>query len=129
MAGCAALSGAALACLFVVCASIPGGWRDQDPQSSPKYKNLAHYAVAQRVEGLDNYDTVLDLTKVETQVVAGVNYRLTFTIAGSSCKIGEVEYTEESCPPTTTEAKATCTAVVYERPWENVRTLTSFDCV
>ncbi|KAH9374992.1 hypothetical protein HPB48_019411 [Haemaphysalis longicornis] len=68
MAGCAALSGAALACLLVVCGSIPGGWRDQDPQSSPKYKKLAHFAVSQHVEGLENYDTVLDLIKVETQV-------------------------------------------------------------
>ncbi|XP_077550917.1 mialostatin-like [Haemaphysalis longicornis] len=128
MAGCVALSGSALACLLVVCASV-GGWGDQDPQSSPMYKSLAHFAVAQRVEGLDNYDTVLDLTRVETQLVAGWNYRLTFTIAGSSCKIGEVEYTEERCPPTTTEAKATCTAVVYERPWENILRLTSLDCV
>lgn len=128
MARCTALLAAALAALFVVCTSIPGGWKDQDPNGRPKYKELAHYAVVQRVEGLDNYDTVLELTKVETQIVAGVNYRLTFTIAASSCKIGEVEYTEERCPPTTAEAKATCTAVVYERPWENVRSLTSLDC-
>nr|QJI54849.1 cystatin protein [Haemaphysalis flava] len=128
MARSVALSVVALAGLVVAGASMPGGWTNKDPQSSPKYKELAHYAVAQRVEGLENYDTVLELTKVETQVVAGINYRLTFTIAGSSCKIGEVEYSEERCPPTSTEAKATCTAVVYERPWQHVQTLTSFNC-
>uniref|UniRef100_A0A023G8F8 Putative cystatin n=1 Tax=Amblyomma triste TaxID=251400 RepID=A0A023G8F8_AMBTT len=120
---------AVLAVLIVACgASIPGGWSTKDPQSSPKYKELAHYAVAQRVEGLENYDTVLELTKVETQVVAGLNYRLTFTIAGSECKIGEIEYSEERCPPKDNVVKATCTAVVYERPWQNIRSLTSFNC-
>uniref|UniRef100_G3MRH4 Cystatin domain-containing protein n=1 Tax=Amblyomma maculatum TaxID=34609 RepID=G3MRH4_AMBMU len=120
---------AVLAVLIVACgASIPGGWSTKDPQSSPKYKELAHYAVSQRVEGLENYDTVLELTKVETQVVAGLNYRLTFTIAGSECKIAEIEYSEERCPPKDNVGKATCTAVVYERPWQNIRSLTSFNC-
>uniref|UniRef100_A0A0C9R562 Putative tick cistatins 1 n=1 Tax=Amblyomma americanum TaxID=6943 RepID=A0A0C9R562_AMBAM len=115
-------------CIAACVASIPGGWSAQEPQSSPKYKELAHYAVAQRIEGLENYDTVLELTRVETQIVAGVNYRLTFTIAGSECKIGEIEYSEERCPPKENVAKATCTAVVYEKPWQNLRSVTSFTC-
>ncbi|XP_065297613.2 cystatin-2-like [Dermacentor albipictus] len=117
-----------LTALFAVTLAIPGGWTTKQPSSSPKYKELAHFAVAQRIEGLQKYDTVLELTKVETQVVAGINYRITFTIAGSDCTIGEVEYNAERCPPKDNQAKATCTAVVYERPWEHVRTLTSLNC-
>ncbi|KAK8781643.1 hypothetical protein V5799_017015, partial [Amblyomma americanum] len=83
----------------VYVAALPGGWTTRDPESSPKYKQLAHYAVARHVDGLQNYDTVLELTKVETQVVAGVKYRLTFTTAATECKIGEIEYSEERCPP------------------------------
>uniref|UniRef100_A0A023FSZ0 Putative cystatin n=1 Tax=Amblyomma cajennense TaxID=34607 RepID=A0A023FSZ0_AMBCJ len=118
-----------LAIVGVVCvAALPGGWTTRDPESSPKYKQLAHYAVAQHIDGLQNYDTVLELTKVETQVVAGVKYRLTFTTAATDCIIGEVEYSEERCPPTENVTKETCTAVVYEKAWENCRTLVSIDC-
>ncbi|XP_077523617.1 cystatin-2-like isoform X2 [Amblyomma americanum] len=118
-----------LAICGVAClAAVPGRWTSKDPESSPKYRELAHYAVSQRVEGQVNYNTVLDITKVETQVVAGVNYRLTFTIAASDCKIGEVDYSKERCPPKTNVPKATCTAVVYEKPWENFRSLSSLTC-
>nr|AIY34386.1 cystatin 2c [Rhipicephalus microplus] len=114
--------------LIAVSLAIPGGWSTKEPSSSPKYKELAHFVVAQRVDGLQKYDTVLKLTKVETQIVAGVNYRLTFTITTTDCIIAEVEYNAERCPPKNNQAKATCTAVVYERPWENVRSLTSLRC-
>ncbi|XP_037500968.1 salivary cystatin-L2-like [Rhipicephalus sanguineus] len=114
--------------LVTVSLAIPGGWSTKEPSSSPKYKELAHFAVAQRVEGLEKYDTVLELTAVETQIVAGVNYRLTFSIAATDCIIAEVEYNAKRCPPKDNQAKATCTAVVYERPWENLRSLTSLEC-
>uniref|UniRef100_A0A023FR41 Putative cystatin n=1 Tax=Amblyomma cajennense TaxID=34607 RepID=A0A023FR41_AMBCJ len=128
MARSVSLAAILAVCIAACVASIPGGWSTKDPQSSPKYRELAHYAVAQRVEGLHKYNTVLELINVETQVVAGMNYRLTFTIAGSECTIGEIEYSEERCPPKENVAKATCTAVVYEKPWENLRSLTSLNC-
>lgn len=53
--------------------SVSGGWSSKRPESRPEYKELAHFAVAQRVEGLQNYDTILELTKVETQAKATCN--------------------------------------------------------
>ncbi|KAH6925370.1 hypothetical protein HPB50_004017 [Hyalomma asiaticum] len=117
-----------LATFVTVSLAIPGGWTTQQSSSNPKFRELAHFAVAQRTDGLQNYETVLELTKVETQVVAGVNYRLTFTTAATDCKIGEVDYSSERCPANNNQVKATCTAVVYERSWENFRSLTSLDC-
>lgn len=129
MASSVALSTVALASLVVVGASIIGGWIPHDPKSNPKYLELAHYAVSQRVEGLEYYDTVLELKKAATQIVDGINYRLTFTIAGSSCKIGKVVYSEKRCPPINTEAKATCTALVYEGVYLlSSRRLSSLNC-
>lgn len=129
MAGCVFVWAIALAGFFVVSASIYGGWRDRDPNGSPRYLELAAFAVAQQIDGLDYYDTVLDLTRVQTKVVAGRLYRLSFTIAGSFCKIGEIEYTREHCPPSTAEPKKFCVAVVFEKRWDNVRNLTSYNCM
>ncbi|XP_077551706.1 cystatin-2-like [Haemaphysalis longicornis] len=128
MARCVALSVVALSAFCIMSALGFGAYVEQDPNSNPKYLELASLAVAQRIEGLEYYDTVLDLTRVLTQLVEGMNYRLTFTIAPSVCKIGQVEYTRERCPPTTTEAKATCTAKIYEVSWRNLIEVNSYNC-
>ncbi|XP_077536584.1 cystatin-1-like [Haemaphysalis longicornis] len=104
-----------------------GGWTQHDPSSNPKYLELAHFAISQQTKGLDVYHTVLKLVKVETQVVAGTNYRLIFETAPTNCPISE-KYSIENCKPTTNRPSATCIATVYERPWENYRELTSFRC-
>nr|ANA67893.1 cystatin [Haemaphysalis flava] len=104
-----------------------GGWTQQDPSSNAKYLHLAHFAISQQTNGLNVYHTVLKLVKVETQVVAGINYKVTFETAPTNCPISE-EYSSEKCKPTTDTPAATCIAIVYERPWENYRELTSFTC-
>ncbi|KAL3203860.1 hypothetical protein MRX96_053152, partial [Rhipicephalus microplus] len=76
-----------------------GGWTEQNPQGSPKYLKLAHYAVSTQTEGETVYNTVLNLTNVATQVVAGVNYNLTFTTAPTNCRVGQVQYSATQCPP------------------------------
>ncbi|KAG0441307.1 hypothetical protein HPB47_015991 [Ixodes persulcatus] len=59
--------------------SLPGGWRTRDPHSNPKFAELAHYAVSSQAGDSEFYDTVLELLAVQTQVVAGMNYRLRFS--------------------------------------------------
>ncbi|XP_077533045.1 cystatin-2-like [Haemaphysalis longicornis] len=126
-----------LAALGVACAAqdvdytdppIVGGFETRDPKD-PKYKELAHFAMAFRYDGKQEYwDTVLEMKEVQRQLVAGWNYRLVFTITPSTCKMGEVKYTAVSCRPTSSKAKSTCEAVVYEVPWEQKRTVTSLKC-
>ncbi|CAN7938767.1 unnamed protein product, partial [Ixodes hexagonus] len=108
--------------------SLPGGWTTKEPNSEAIFTDLAHYAVSSQVAGKEFYDTVLELLGVETQVVAGRNYRLNFSTAETACKVGEVQYSKENCLPKENMAKDNCTAVVYERPWENHREVTSFNC-
>ncbi|KAH7948605.1 hypothetical protein HPB51_028469 [Rhipicephalus microplus] len=47
--------------------TMVGGWTEQNPQGSPKYLKLAHYAVSTQTEGETVYNTVLNLTNVATQ--------------------------------------------------------------
>lgn len=108
--------------------SLVGGWSAKPLDGDPKYAELAHYAVSTKTDGLENYDTVLELVGVRTQVVAGTNYELKFKTAESSCKVADGQYSKESCQPTSTTPKATCTAVVLERLWEGHRSVTSYTC-
>lgn len=107
---------------------IPGGWTKQDPKADTKFLELAHYATSSQTEGRDYYDTVVELLEVETQVVAGLNYRLKMKIAPSMCKIAEKKYTQEECVPQEGVPHTVCTAVVYEVVWQNTRSITSFKC-
>uniref|UniRef100_G3MTA4 Cystatin domain-containing protein n=1 Tax=Amblyomma maculatum TaxID=34609 RepID=G3MTA4_AMBMU len=108
-------------------AALVGGWTKQEPSGNPKYLSLAHYAVSQQTQGRDKYDTVSNLTEVYTQVVAGVNYKLTFTTAPSNCTVGQDAYSAQLCVPVA-EVNGRCTAVVYEVPWANTTGLTSYTC-
>ncbi|KAL1475564.1 hypothetical protein MTO96_037197 [Rhipicephalus appendiculatus] len=105
-----------------------GEWTEQDPSSDPKYLELAHFAISQQITYLTNYNTVFKLLKVKTQIVGGVDYKLVFMIAPSNCSIAGGPYSSESCKPTPDLAAGVCTAVVYERPWEDYRTLKSISC-
>uniref|UniRef100_L7LU11 Putative tick salivary cystatin n=1 Tax=Rhipicephalus pulchellus TaxID=72859 RepID=L7LU11_RHIPC len=108
-------------------ATMVGGWTEQNPQGSPKYLQLAHYAVSTQTEGRTVYDTVVNLTNVATQVVAGVNYHLTFTTAPTNCRIGQVQYSATHCLPAG-PVNGKCSAIVYVVPWMNITQVTSYTC-
>nr|XP_050037681.2 salivary cystatin-L2-like [Dermacentor andersoni] len=117
---------------FLCCASetptIKGGWSRKSVGEDAIFEEVAHYAISQQVSGREFFDTVLELLEVETQTVAGTNYRIKFNIAESTCRVTEV-YSKEAClPKSRTAVKATCTAVVYDVPWLNERSVSSFDC-
>uniref|UniRef100_A0A2R5LF63 Putative cystatin n=1 Tax=Ornithodoros turicata TaxID=34597 RepID=A0A2R5LF63_9ACAR len=124
----------ALALVTVCVASKPrprpllGGWRDVDPNSSPKYLELAHFVVGSETKGLEYYNTVVEVTKARQQVVAGMNYRLTLKVVPSTCKVGEAEYSRELCLPQPGAATKRCEAHLYVVPWKNKRQVTSFRC-
>ncbi|CAN7938770.1 unnamed protein product [Ixodes hexagonus] len=89
-----------LLCFFLsggVADHLVGGWGKKDPNSNPHYLELAHYAVSTLSKHHRYYDTVVALT----DLVAGVNYKLTYTFAESTCKVGEVKYSPKWCRPKT----------------------------
>ncbi|XP_064459673.1 cystatin-1-like [Ornithodoros turicata] len=105
-----------------------GGWRDVDPKSDPKYLELAHFAVGSQTEGLEYYNTVVEVTKASEQLVAGINYRLTLKVAPSLCKVAETKYNRESCQPKPDAETKECVTKIYDVPWENKTEVTSFSC-
>lgn len=107
-------------------AAMVGGWRKQDPHRK-KYLHFAHYAVSKQTTALSTYNTVVRVLDVKSQVVAGVNYKLTFTTAPTNCFIGKVHYSPNLCTPAGQE-NALCSAVVYTVPWMNLLSVTSYNC-
>ncbi|KAJ8361483.1 hypothetical protein SKAU_G00180080 [Synaphobranchus kaupii] len=105
-----------------------GGYSDANP-NDPAVKNALQYAIAQY--NSNNKDMFISqvsrIIKVEQQVVAGVNYKITVEMSRTSCKKGE----EKAC--STHEDPAIgkpyeCTFLVYTRAWENYMELTKTTC-
>ncbi|KAH7973171.1 salivary cystatin-L [Rhipicephalus sanguineus] len=122
----------ALVAVFACTAASPvglvGGWQKHNVSEEAIFEELAHFAVSQQVEGREFFDTVLELVDVDTQVVAGRNYRLKFKTAESTCRVTE-SYSRETCLPKSREVvKDVCTAVIYDVPWLSQRSVTSFTC-
>ncbi|XP_075722629.1 cystatin-2 [Rhipicephalus microplus] len=107
--------------------ALVGGWRKQDPHHNAGYLQLAHYVASSQTHGLKNYNTVVRLLEVSTQVVAGLNYRLIFTIAPTNCVIGRGEYSPHVCRPVS-EENAVCSTIIYIVPWKKQISVTSYRC-
>ncbi|XP_037576226.1 salivary cystatin-L [Dermacentor silvarum] len=119
---------AAFSCCTAGPGRLVGGWKKHSVNEKPVFEELAHYAISQQVGGREYFDTVLELVDVDTQLVAGTNYRIKFKVAESTCRVTE-SYTREACLPKSRESvKDVCTAVIYEVPWLNERSITSFTC-
>lgn len=123
----AILLAALVCCATAEGSRLVGGWQKKNVEGNELFRELAHFAVGKQVGDREFFDTVLEVTDAETQVVAGTNYRLTFKIAESTCRVTDT-YTKEVCLPKTQDVKDTCTAVIYDVPWLNERSVTSFTC-
>ncbi|KAK9091927.1 hypothetical protein Syun_026838 [Stephania yunnanensis] len=86
---------------------MPGGWQPIDVQNNAHAVDLAQYAVNEHNKQAHTHLKFESLVRGESQVVAGVNYRLTLA-AKDEILVRQYQ------------------AVVYERPWENYRELNSF---
>ncbi|KAK8777404.1 hypothetical protein V5799_029251 [Amblyomma americanum] len=117
---------AAFACGGAEEERLVGGWVKHSVDGDPLYAELAHFAISKQKTNRDFFDTVLELTAVESQVVTGATYRLTFKTAESTCRVTET-YTKERCLPKTGNVKDICTAVIYV-PLEEPRAISSFTC-
>ncbi|XP_065289896.1 cystatin-2-like [Dermacentor albipictus] len=121
----------ALFVVFQCCAADPvlvGGWTRQSVGGNALFEELAHFAVSRQVGDREFFDTVLELVDVQTQVVAGTNYRIKFKTAESTCRVTDT-YSKELCLPKSRETvKDTCSAVIYDVPWLKERSVSSFTC-
>ncbi|XP_064469433.1 cystatin-2-like [Ornithodoros turicata] len=124
------------AAVFLACACLAasqglggfGGWQTQDPQSDELYLELAHNAVSSQAAGQEYYDTVVELLEVQTQVVAGTNYKVKFVAAPSNCKVGVHQYSKERCLPKSEAPTKVCVARFSEDLRGRERFLFSYSC-
>ncbi|KAI8567300.1 hypothetical protein RHMOL_Rhmol02G0110500 [Rhododendron molle] len=84
-----------------------GGWQPIENVTAPEVIETAQFAVAQHNKQADSTLKFRSVVQGEYQVVAGMNYRLII-----AAKDGGVAGKYE--------------AVVYVRPWEHYKSLTSF---
>ncbi|KAE8708932.1 Cysteine proteinase inhibitor 1 [Hibiscus syriacus] len=91
-------------------ANLPGGWSPIEDITDPHVTEIAKFAVS---EYNKHSKTSLELEKVvkgESQVVSGMNYRLVLKAKDGT-------------------AVKTYQAVVWEKEWQNFKSLTSFNLV
>uniref|UniRef100_A0A6B0URV4 Putative salivary cystatin n=1 Tax=Ixodes ricinus TaxID=34613 RepID=A0A6B0URV4_IXORI len=109
---------------------LVGGFSEKtDHHTNPKYLDLAHYATSTwsaQQPGKTHFDTVVELEKVETQVVAGTNYRLTLKVVESVCELTST-YSKEACTAKANAAHRNCITVIYEN-LRGEKSVSSFDC-
>jgi hypothetical protein len=96
-----------LASTFCGRGPLAGGWQPIKNVNDPHVKEIGEFAVAEYNKSSKTNLKFVLVVKGETQVVAGTNYRLDV-----AAKDGAVTKYYE--------------AVVWEKPWENFRSLTSF---
>uniref|UniRef100_A0A224YDW8 Cystatin n=1 Tax=Rhipicephalus zambeziensis TaxID=60191 RepID=A0A224YDW8_9ACAR len=104
------------------------GFTEQDPEGSPTYMKMAHYAVSTQTKGKKVYDTVVELGYVATKVLQGsTTYDLDFSTAPSNCTIGQVPYSAEKCRPAGPENKS-CTVLAHVVLPANTTTVEKYEC-
>lgn len=84
-----------------------GGWSTITDLNDPTVKEIAKFAISEYNSKSQARLSLKRIVKGETQVVAGTNYRLVLAVNGGASPQYE--------------------AVVWDKPWEHFRNLTSFE--
>ncbi|KAM4772292.1 cystatin-like isoform 1-T2 [Rhinophrynus dorsalis] len=123
----------ALPLLFVfVCGDmLVGGWKDADP-NSPEVQKAASFAVKKYNQMSNDVHVFVSksIVSAQTQVVAGIKFRLNMEIGRTQCRknggdnMENCDLIEDSNQAQTLR----CTFEVVERAWENVTTLVKNSC-
>ncbi|KAL1420044.1 hypothetical protein MTO96_024631 [Rhipicephalus appendiculatus] len=99
-------------------------FKEQKPDGSPTYLEMAHYAVSTQTEGKKVYDTVVKLEYVRE---GNTTYDLGFDTAPSNCTIGQDPYSAEKCLPAG-PAKESCLTYVHVVLPANTTTVEDYIC-
>jgi cathepsin F len=113
--------------LFVVgtTVAVPGGWSSVDVNEK-LVQNVASRAAIELDERSNSIykSRLLSVVKAETQIVAGVNFKLTLRLGELNCKRNE-NVDENLCQ---VQRVQECNIVMWVRPWLDQYELTSFQC-
>jgi hypothetical protein len=95
----------ALACTVL---AAPGGWTDQT-SITDDISNIAKWSMSQlsAYTGVEGEHNLMQISNVQTQVVSGINYKMTVDVLIQS---SDNSYTFRQCD-----------LVIYDQPWTNTR--------
>ncbi|KAF4399502.1 hypothetical protein G4B88_022585 [Cannabis sativa] len=89
--------------------ALTGAWSPIEDLKDPHVKEIAEYAVSKYNKQSKSDLKLSSVVKGESQVVAGTNYKLVLAVKNGPAKKYE--------------------AIVWEKPWQHFRNLTSFKAV
>ncbi|KAJ8248625.1 hypothetical protein GJAV_G00244010 [Gymnothorax javanicus] len=117
--------------LAVVCGSMVGGYSPAD-LSDEGVDSVLDYAVKQyNLKSNAMYYSKAVVKSVETQVVAGINYRFKVEMVKTTCKKGDQITNIMQCSVASDTANSKseeCTFIVWVRAWLNKMELTKSIC-
>ncbi|XP_054266067.1 uncharacterized protein LOC128988613 isoform X4 [Macrosteles quadrilineatus] len=93
-----------------------------------RVREMAQFAVAQLDAQSNslNSQKLVEIKEAQTQVVAGSNYYLKLQLVETNCRKGSE--TNEACSSSSNKPVQECDVVVYDRPWDKHREMTSANC-
>uniref|UniRef100_A0A914DES9 Cystatin domain-containing protein n=1 Tax=Acrobeloides nanus TaxID=290746 RepID=A0A914DES9_9BILA len=108
--------------------SMPGGFTEQDPNSQD-VKDMVSRAMTQLNAQSNslNYLIPIKIVSVQSQVVAGINYKINATIGKSTClknQVSAADFDSANCPETSENDRQNYTISVWQKPWENFEQFT-----
>uniref|UniRef100_A0AC34QDC3 Cystatin domain-containing protein n=1 Tax=Panagrolaimus sp. JU765 TaxID=591449 RepID=A0AC34QDC3_9BILA len=108
--------------------TMVGGWTKQDVNSK-EVKDLVNKVVTKyNAESNDMfYHVPVEVVSAESQVVAGVQYKIKMVLAQSSCaknQVGAEDFNINDCEEKDNSNRKDVTAVIWSKPWENFEQIT-----
>ncbi|XP_054266042.1 uncharacterized protein LOC128988613 isoform X1 [Macrosteles quadrilineatus] len=107
--------------------ALLGGKKPADVNNE-RVREMAQFAVAQLDAQSNslNSQKLVEIKEAQTQVVAGSNYYLKLQLVETNCRKGSE--TNEACSSSSNKPVQECDVVVYDRPWDKHREMTSANC-
>ncbi|GBM00104.1 hypothetical protein AVEN_176359-1 [Araneus ventricosus] len=100
---------------------MPGGWRQVTDLDSPDIQNKSQKAAALVSKSMNSqyHMKLMKVTKAETQVVSGVNYRFEMFIGPTECKKSGnlTEQKIEDCPLQKCGKPLHCSVTMWVQAW------------
>ena len=105
---------------------VMGGWKERSIEDEDVMEAATFFLDEFRnTENSPYYIRLGKIEKAESQVVAGMNYKLTLNLEHTGCPVQETQDFKDECDTTFIHK---CQARIFVQPWRNVRRLHSYRC-
>ncbi|KAE9550639.1 hypothetical protein FO519_006156 [Halicephalobus sp. NKZ332] len=115
-------------CFISFAAAMVGGWTKQDVNSTD-VQDLVDKVVTKYNEESNDlfYHVPVKVVSAESQVVAGVQYKIVLTLGQSSClknQVSAADFNASNCEEKSESKRKDVTATIWSKPWENFEQIT-----